>query len=83
MLQEELEVDLTDIYQPGSVLDIPKRPSWDYKLSKEKLEQREEEYFKVKCPFLLFLLIKFSLTLENLLILISFFTDLQYVLTIL
>lgn len=44
--EEELEVDLTDIYQPGSVLDIPKRPLWDYKLSKEQLEQREEGYFK-------------------------------------
>ncbi|XP_071495914.1 guanine nucleotide-binding protein-like 1 [Diadema antillarum] len=41
-----LEVDLDDIYQPGSVLDMPKRPPWDYNLSKEKLEQREEQGFR-------------------------------------
>ncbi|XP_033643321.1 guanine nucleotide-binding protein-like 1 [Asterias rubens] len=41
-----LEVNLEDIYQPGSVLDMPKRPPWDYSLTKEKLEAREEAVFQ-------------------------------------
>nr|XP_054769733.1 guanine nucleotide-binding protein-like 1 [Lytechinus pictus] len=40
------EVDIDDIYQPGSVLDMPKRPPWDYNISKDKLEQREEQEFR-------------------------------------
>ncbi|XP_029649152.1 guanine nucleotide-binding protein-like 1 [Octopus sinensis] len=44
--EKDLEVDLETIYLPGSVLDIPKRPPWDYNLSKEQLDAKEEEYFK-------------------------------------
>ena len=28
------------------VLDMPKRPTWKYTMSKEQLEQKEENYFK-------------------------------------
>ncbi|XP_006818416.1 guanine nucleotide-binding protein-like 1 [Saccoglossus kowalevskii] len=46
MLSEEnLEVDIDDIYKPGSVLDMPKRPPWEYSLTKEQVEKREEIYF--------------------------------------
>ena len=41
-------MDLEDVYIPGSVLDMPKRPPWDYHMSKDKLVAREERYFKVK-----------------------------------
>ncbi|XP_038063800.1 guanine nucleotide-binding protein-like 1 [Patiria miniata] len=44
--EEALEVDLGDIYQPGSVLDMPKRPTWNYSLSKEQVEAREEAMFQ-------------------------------------
>lgn len=47
--QKALEIDLDDIYKPGSVLDIPKRPSWDYKESKAQLEAKEQKYFRVRC----------------------------------
>jgi len=38
---------MDDIYKPGTVLDMPKRPKWDYNMTKEQLEAREEAYFKV------------------------------------
>ncbi|XP_074653915.1 guanine nucleotide-binding protein-like 1 [Tubulanus polymorphus] len=41
-----LELDVDTIYQPGTVLDMPKRPTWNFNLSKEKLDDREEKYFK-------------------------------------
>ncbi|XP_011662680.2 guanine nucleotide-binding protein-like 1 [Strongylocentrotus purpuratus] len=44
--ESALEVDIDDIYQPGSVLDMPKRPSWDYNVGKDKLEHREEQEFR-------------------------------------
>ena len=28
---------LDDVYQPGSVLDIPTRPPWDYSMSKDEV----------------------------------------------
>ena len=30
------------------VIDIPKRPPWDYTLSKQRLEMNEEKYFRVR-----------------------------------
>ncbi|KAK6469967.1 guanine nucleotide-binding protein-like 1 [Huso huso] len=42
----ELEIDIDDIYKPGTVLDFPKRPPWDYTMSKEKLLQIEEKSFR-------------------------------------
>ena len=29
------------------VMDIPKRPAWNYSLSKQELERNEEKYFRV------------------------------------
>ena len=49
-LQVALEVDLDTIYKPGSLLDMPKRPQWNYEETKFLLESREQAYFKV--PFL-------------------------------
>ncbi|XP_019849904.1 PREDICTED: guanine nucleotide-binding protein-like 1 isoform X1 [Amphimedon queenslandica] len=40
-----LEVSVDDIYQPGSVLDFPKRPPWTYKMSKAEVHRKEEEMF--------------------------------------
>ncbi len=42
----ELEVDINDIYKPNSALDIPIRPKWDFNMSKEELEARERAYFQ-------------------------------------
>ncbi|XP_060582355.1 guanine nucleotide-binding protein-like 1 [Ruditapes philippinarum] len=42
--EESLEMDL-DIDEENFI-DIPKRPPWDYKLSKKQLENNEERYFK-------------------------------------
>ncbi|XP_022239198.1 guanine nucleotide-binding protein-like 1 isoform X2 [Limulus polyphemus] len=44
--QEALEVSYEDIFLPGSVLDIPKRPPWNYSMSKEQLEAREQKHFR-------------------------------------
>ncbi|XP_060069703.1 guanine nucleotide-binding protein-like 1 [Ylistrum balloti] len=44
--EEALEVNIDQVYQPGSVLDLPKRPPWNYSLSKAKLEAREQNYFQ-------------------------------------
>ncbi|KAK2165507.1 hypothetical protein LSH36_49g06008 [Paralvinella palmiformis] len=46
LTEDALEVDMDDIYKPGTVLDMPKRPKWDYNMTKEQLEAREEAYFK-------------------------------------
>ncbi|CAH1272689.1 GNL1 [Branchiostoma lanceolatum] len=43
--ETNLEVAIEDIYQPGSVLDMPKRPPWTYGESKVHLEWKEETYF--------------------------------------
>lgn len=40
-------MDLDDVYKPGSSLDMPKRPPWDYSMSRGALDAREETYFKV------------------------------------
>ena len=34
------------MYRPGSVLDIPKRPPWSYKMSKHQVEHQEEDMFE-------------------------------------
>lgn len=44
--EESLEVDMDDVYKPGSVLDMPKRPPWDYSVSKEQVESKEEKMFQ-------------------------------------
>ncbi|XP_069491448.1 guanine nucleotide-binding protein-like 1 [Ambystoma mexicanum] len=43
--ETELEVDIDEIYKPGSVLDFPKRPPWNYQMAKELLLAREEKSF--------------------------------------
>lgn len=45
LLQEALEFDIQ--LDLDTVIDIPKRPPWDYSLSKQKLEANEEKYFRV------------------------------------
>lgn len=40
-----MEVGVEDIYQSGSVLDIPRRPPWNYSMSKETVERQEEVLF--------------------------------------
>ncbi|XP_065917035.1 guanine nucleotide-binding protein-like 1 isoform X2 [Dysidea avara] len=45
--EEEMEISLDDIFKPGSILDIPKRPPWDYKMSKEKVESQESKMFEL------------------------------------
>jgi len=47
LIQEALELDTDDVYRPGSVLDMPKRPPWRHNMSKHELLSREEAYFKV------------------------------------
>ena len=37
---------MDDVYKPGSVLDMPKRPPWDYSVSKEQVESKEEKMFQ-------------------------------------
>ena len=39
-------MSVEDVYAPGTVLDIPKRPPWSYSMSKEELERQEEAMFK-------------------------------------
>lgn len=38
--------EVSDDYFPSEV-DMPKRPSWDFSMSKEQLELREQKYFTV------------------------------------
>uniref|UniRef100_A0A8C6X0T0 Guanine nucleotide-binding protein-like 1 n=1 Tax=Naja naja TaxID=35670 RepID=A0A8C6X0T0_NAJNA len=42
----ETEVDIEDVYKTGSVLDFPKRPPWNYQMSKDQLLAREEKCFR-------------------------------------
>lgn len=44
--EESLEVSLETIYNPGSVLDMPKRPPWKYSMTKQQVERTEEEMFE-------------------------------------
>ena len=45
-LQRSLEVSVDDVYAPGTVLDIPKRPPWSYSMTKEEVESQEEAMFE-------------------------------------
>ena len=44
--KDELEFTLEDIYKPGTVLDMPKRPEWSYKMNKRQVEENEESMFR-------------------------------------
>lgn len=41
--EDQLEIDVDDYFLPE--LDFPKRPPWDYQMSKEELDIRENRYF--------------------------------------
>ena len=43
---ELLELDIQEVYQPGSVLDFPRRPPWNYEMSKEQLMSQEARSFQ-------------------------------------
>lgn len=43
--EDSLELDVNVIFEPGSALDLPKRPYWNYKMTKEMVEKQEERYF--------------------------------------
>uniref|UniRef100_T1IJQ9 Guanine nucleotide-binding protein-like 1 n=1 Tax=Strigamia maritima TaxID=126957 RepID=T1IJQ9_STRMM len=43
--EDDTEIEIDSVFLPGSSLDIPKRPSWDFSFSKEQLEAREHRYF--------------------------------------
>lgn len=44
--EEVLEINFEDIYDRECKLDIPKRPAWDFTLSKYELEAKEQRYFR-------------------------------------
>ena len=44
-----LETNVEDIYKPGSELDMPKRPSWNYEMTTEQLNRKEQSYFSEYC----------------------------------
>lgn len=48
--EKALEVNLDDYFDP--VLDFPKRPAWDFAMSREELEAKEHEYFRDYLSFL-------------------------------
>lgn len=39
--------EISDDYYPQGI-DMPKRPAWDYKMTKEQLEMMEQRYFTVR-----------------------------------
>ena len=41
-----MEVSVEDVYRPGSVLDIPRRPPWSYSMTKDQLDQQELAMFQ-------------------------------------
>lgn len=46
LAEAETEVDIEDVYKAGSVLDFPKRPPWNYQMTKDQLLAREEKCFR-------------------------------------
>ncbi|XP_048116223.1 LOW QUALITY PROTEIN: guanine nucleotide-binding protein-like 1 [Alosa alosa] len=44
--EQELEVDINDIYPEERGLDFPRRPSWNYGMSREELLRKEERSFR-------------------------------------
>lgn len=43
--EEGLEINLDDYFEPA--LEFPKRPPWNFEMSREQLEAREQKYFTV------------------------------------
>lgn len=46
------EQEVSDNYFPPEV-DLPKRPPWDFSMSKEQLDNREQKYFSVRTTIFL------------------------------
>jgi hypothetical protein len=46
--EEELEIEIDDVYKPQSPLDMPVRPEWNYEMTKDMLENQEKKYFTVR-----------------------------------
>ncbi|XP_067130003.1 guanine nucleotide-binding protein-like 1 [Centruroides vittatus] len=44
--EEVLEVSFEDVYDKDCKIDIPKRPAWDFIISKYELEAKEQSYFR-------------------------------------
>ena len=44
--EKELEISVDDIYPPGTILDIPKRPSWSSNGTRVTVEAAEEKMFE-------------------------------------
>lgn len=44
--EDQLEIDVDEFFLPE--LDFPQRPPWSYEMSKEQLEIRETNFFKVR-----------------------------------
>lgn len=42
--------EISDNYFPPEI-DIPKRPPWDFNMTKDQLEMREQKYFRVSSYF--------------------------------
>jgi hypothetical protein len=51
--ENELEIEIEDVYKPEYNLDIPIRPAWSYGMSKEQVDRQERDYFSVFAYFLL------------------------------
>ena len=45
--QTDLEMSVESVHGQDDSLDFPKRPPWDFSLSKEQLENQEQSYFQV------------------------------------
>lgn len=45
--QEGLELSIDSVYPKDMLLDMPKRPPWDYTLTTAQLDDQEQSYFKV------------------------------------
>ncbi|KAM9310230.1 LOW QUALITY PROTEIN: guanine nucleotide-binding protein-like 1 [Pholidichthys leucotaenia] len=43
---KELEVDINDIYPSEKGLDFPRRPSWNYEMTRESLLRKEEKSYR-------------------------------------
>lgn len=44
--QEELEISFESVHGSDNSLDFPKRPAWNYNLTKAQLDDREQKYFR-------------------------------------
>lgn len=45
--QEGFELGIDSAYPKDMLLDMPKRPQWDYTITSAQLDDQEQSYFKV------------------------------------